>query len=79
MKKEGALSKIVESEIDNQWFKWVKMTIVPRPSQDVCMRVPLPLGGNGKWKMENYFLRWRLERSTERRNKEPLFLGEMEG
>ena len=34
MKKEGALSKIGESEIVNQWFKWVKMTIVPRPSQD---------------------------------------------
>ena len=30
------------------------MTIVPRPSHGVCMRVPLPpLGGNGKWKMEN--------------------------
>ena len=38
---------------------------------------PSPSGEmeNGKWKMENYFLRWRLERSTERRNKEPLFWG----
>ena len=34
MKKEGALSKIRESEIDNQWFKGVKMTIVPRPMQE---------------------------------------------
>ena len=34
MKKEGALSKIGESEIDNQWFKWAKMTIVPRPMQE---------------------------------------------
>ncbi len=41
---------------------------------------PLPPRGklkmeNGKLKMENYFLRWRLEQSTERRNKEPLFGG----
>ena len=34
MKKEGALSKIRESEIDNQWFKGDKMTIVPRPMQE---------------------------------------------
>ena len=34
MKKEGALSKIRESEIDNQWFKGVKMTIVPRSMQE---------------------------------------------
>jgi hypothetical protein len=34
MKKEGALSKIGEGAIDNQWFKGAKMTIVPRPSQD---------------------------------------------
>ena len=37
MKKEGALSKIGESEIDNQWFTGAKMTIVPRPMHDVCM------------------------------------------
>ena len=30
MKNEGALSKIGEGVIDNQWFKWAKMTIVPR-------------------------------------------------
>ena len=34
MKKEGALSKFGESEIDNQWFKGVILTIVPRPSQE---------------------------------------------
>ena len=34
MKKEGALSKIRESEIDNQWFKGAILTIVPRPSQE---------------------------------------------
>ena len=34
MKKVGALSKIGESEIDNQWFKGAKMTIVPRPMQE---------------------------------------------
>ena len=40
MKKEGALSKIGESEIDNQWFKWAKMTIVPRPFEESPKRVP---------------------------------------
>ena len=34
MKKEGVLSKIGEGEIDNQWFKGDKMTIVPRPMQE---------------------------------------------
>ena len=34
MKKQGALSKIREGEIDNQWFREPKMTIVPRPSQE---------------------------------------------
>ncbi len=34
MKKEGALSKFGESEIDNQWFKGAKMTIVPRPFEE---------------------------------------------
>ncbi len=37
MKKEGALPKIGEGEIDNQWFKGAKMTIVPRPMQDRLM------------------------------------------
>ena len=40
MKKEGTLSKIGESEIDNQWFKWAKMTIVPRPFEESPKRVP---------------------------------------
>ena len=69
MKKEGALSKFGESEIDNQWFKGAKMTIVPRPFEDrsffgyasddllrCAKRVAResPLqGGNGKLKMEN--------------------------
>ena len=56
MKKEGALSKIGEGAIDNQWFKGAKMTIVPRPSEDRSKIVPRksPLqGGNGKWKIEN--------------------------
>ena len=44
MKKEGALSKIRESEIDNQWFKGAILTIVPRPS---------PSSPRGKLKMEN--------------------------
>ena len=39
MKKQGALSKIREGEIDNQWFKEPKMTIVPRPSQESRKRV----------------------------------------
>ena len=34
MKKEGALSKIRESEIDNQWFKGVILAIVPRPFEE---------------------------------------------
>ena len=34
MKKEGALSKFGESEIDNQWFKGFILTIVPRPMQE---------------------------------------------
>ncbi len=34
MKKEGALPKIGEGEIDNQWFKGAKMTIVPRPMHE---------------------------------------------
>ena len=56
MKKEGALSKIGEGAIDNQWFKGAKMTIVPRPFEDCSKRVAResPLQGeNGKWKMEN--------------------------
>ena len=76
------MSKIGEGEIDNQWFKWVKMTIVPRPSQESLKTIPLLTSvemENGKWEMENYFLRWRLEQSTERRNKKPLFLGENGG
>ena len=40
MKNERALSKIEESEIDNQWFKWAKMTIVPRPFEESPKRVP---------------------------------------
>ena len=40
MKNEGALSKIGESGIDNQWFKWAKMTIVPRPFEESPKRVP---------------------------------------
>ncbi len=56
MKKEGALSKIGEGAIDNQWFKGAILTIVPRPSQDRSKRVaresPIQ-GGNGKWKIEN--------------------------
>jgi len=39
MKKQGALSKIREGEIDNQWFRGPKMTIVPRPSQESRKRV----------------------------------------
>ena len=39
MKKEEALSKFGESEIDNQWFKGAKMTIVPRPFEDRSKRV----------------------------------------
>ena len=39
MKKQGALSKFEEGEIDNQWFKGAKMTIVPRPSQESRKRV----------------------------------------
>ena len=34
MKKEGALSKIREGAIDNQWFKGAKMTIVSRPCEE---------------------------------------------
>ena len=34
MKKQGALSKFEEGEIDNQWFKGTKMTIVPRPFEE---------------------------------------------
>ena len=51
MKREGALSKIGEGVIDNQWFKGAKMTIVPRPFEDRSKIVPResPLqGGNGK-------------------------------
>ena len=59
MKKEGALSKIEESEIDNQWFKWTKMTIVPRPfllrlglrrSATLCEESPkrVPRGTQGR-------------------------------
>ena len=48
------MSKIGEGGIDNQWFKGAEMTIVPRPSQDVCMRVPRP-----------FFLRLCLRRSAE--------------
>nr|MBR6145896.1 hypothetical protein [Paludibacteraceae bacterium] len=33
----GALAIFGEGEIDNQWFKGAKMTIVPRPMHDVCM------------------------------------------
>ena len=39
MKKQGALSKIREGEIGNQWFREPKMTIVPRPSQERRKRV----------------------------------------
>ena len=50
------LSKIGEGEIDNQWFKWVKMTIVPRPSHGVCKRVPRPFEKEplfwGKWRVK---------------------------
>ena len=61
MKKEGALSKIGEGAIDNQWFKGAILTIVPRTSQDRSKRVPREStlqGGNGKiengkWKIEN--------------------------
>ena len=41
MKKQGALSKIREGEIDNQWFRESKMTIVPRESQESRKRVAL--------------------------------------
>ncbi len=41
MKKQGALSKFEGGEIDNQWFKGAKMTIVPRPSQESRKRVAL--------------------------------------
>ena len=62
MKKEGALSKIGEGAIDNQWFKGAILTIVPRPSQDRSKRVaresPIQ-GGNGKWKIENG--KWEME------------------
>ena len=34
MKKEGALSKIGEGVIDNQWFRHAILTIVPRPFED---------------------------------------------
>lgn len=37
MKKQGALSKIGGSEIDNQWFKYVILLIVRRPFEDLCM------------------------------------------
>ena len=47
MKKEGGLSKIGEGVIDNQWFKWPKMTIVPRPfeesSKTAMLKVERPL------------------------------------
>ena len=76
------MSKIGEGEIDNQWFKWVKMTIVPRPSHGVCMRVPLPpLGGNGKWKMENgkLFLALALGTIDREAEQRAALLGEMDG
>ena len=50
MKKEGALSKIGEGAIDNQWFKGAKMTIVPRPFEESRKGVP---SSRGKWKIEN--------------------------
>ena len=60
MKKEGALSKIGEGAIDNQWFKGAILTIVPRPSQDRSKRVAResPVQGeNGKLKIEAFCLR----------------------
>ncbi len=62
MKKEGALSKIREGVIDNQWFKGLILTIVPRPSEDRSKRVAREStlqGGNGKWKIENG--KWKME------------------
>ena len=68
MKKEGALSKIGEGVIDNQWFKGTKMTIVPRPSEESRKGVPTPRGKwkmeNGKWKMEAFCLRVTAEDLT---------------
>ena len=62
MKKEGALSKIGEGVIDNQWFRHAILTIVPRPSEEsrkgVARESPLQ-GGNGKLKMENG--KWKME------------------
>jgi hypothetical protein len=39
MKKQGALSKFEECEIDNQWFKGAILTIVPRPFEESRKRV----------------------------------------
>ena len=36
---DNPLSKIGGGEIDNQWFKGAKMTIVPRPMQESRKRV----------------------------------------
>ena len=50
MKKEGALSKIGEGVIDNQWFRHAILTIVPRPFEESRKGVP---SSRGKWKIEN--------------------------